>query len=518
VSTLNQSPSFGRLSSPWGRTSLVLCCSLLLLVVVYWPTVLAIVSLWRTSTFSHGFLIIPISAYVVWRRRERLKLLTPAPTFRTIPVLALLAVGWLFAELTTAGVVQQMCLMAMAVALVWGSLGSVVTRTLLIPLAFLFFAVPLGDSLVPKLQDFSAWFAVKILDVSGVPVLLEGRVISVPWGKWEVAEACSGLRYLLSSIAAGFLFAGLAYKSWLRRLSFLIASAVVPILANGIRIYGIVLLGHLFGNHAAASVDHVLYGWVFFTIVMLLLFSAGNVWREKTQSPVEDLSRHPAAADNPSHEGTVEFAGRGLVVAFLSLVVLSLAPAAAKLIGDEPRGTINPIAPSVPLAIAPWTPIEGNPYNWKPNLLTPDAELIQSYERDNHAVTLCVAYYGGSQQHTKLVSSWNSPFDGRVWLRMADDELSVTVPKHDFMVHETFVRSTQHDLVIWNWYWIDGRFTNDELIAKLLLGKARFQHEHEVGAAVAIATEYSLRQGTGIEVLKDFMNHISLEESLPTTN
>lgn len=476
------------------------------------------ISLWRTSTFSHGFLIVPISAYVAWSRRERLKLLTPAPTFWTIPVLALLAVGWLFAELTTAGVVQQMCLMAMVVVLVWGSLGSVVTRALLMPLAFLFFAVPLGDSLVPKLQDFSAWFAVKILDVSGVPVLLEGRVISVPWGKWEVAEACSGLRYLLSSIAAGFLFAALAYKTWRRRVGFLIASAVVPILANGIRIYGIVLLGHLFGNHLAASVDHVLYGWVFFTVVMLLLFSAGNVWREKTESSSEGLSRHPAAGANLSHKATVEFAGRGLVAACLSLMVLSLAPAVAKWIGDEPTGAKNPIAPSVPLAIAPWTSIDGNPYNWKPNFLAPDAELIQSYKRDDHVVTLCVTYYGGSQQHTKLASSWNSPFDGTVWLRTADDELSVTVPKHEFMVHETFVRSTQHDLVIWNWYWIDGRFTKDELVAKLLLGKARLRHEHQVGAAIAIATEYSLSQGNGVDVLKDFLNHISIEESLAMTN
>jgi exosortase A len=476
------------------------------------------VSLWRTSTFSHGFLIVPISAYVIWRRRERIKLLTPAPTFGTIPLLALLALGWLFAELTTAGVVQQMCLMAMVVVLVWGSLGIVVTRALLMPLVFLFFAVPLGDSLVPKLQDFSAWFAVKILDLSGVPVLLEGRVISVPWGKWEVAEACSGLRFLLSSVAAGFLFAGLMYKTWLRRLSFLIACAIVPILANGIRIYGIVVLAHLFGNHVAATVDHVLYGWVFFTMVMLLLFSAGSVWREKTQSPVEGPSQHPAAAGDLSHEGTVEFVRRDLIVASLGLMVLSLAPAAAKLIGDGPKEVMNPIAGSVPLAIAPWTSIEGNPYNWRPNFLTSDAELIQSYERDSHSVTLFVAYYSGSQHYTKLVSSLNSPFDGRVWQRTADDELAVMVRKHKFRVHETFVRSTLHDLVIWDWYWIDGRFTNDELVAKLLLGKARFQHEHQVGAAIAIATEYSLRQGNGIEVLKDFLSHVSLEESLPMTN
>ena len=471
-------------------------------------------SLWRTSTFSHGALIIPISAYLIWLRSERISSLTPTPTFRAVPVLALLAIGWFFGELTMAGVVQQLCLVAMVIALSGGVLGAAATRSLLMPLAFLFFAVPLGDSLVPKLQDFSAWFAVKMLDMSGIPVLLEGRVISVPWGKWEVAEACSGLRFLLSSVAAGFLFAGLMYRTWPRRVTFLFASAVVPILANGIRIYGIVLLGHLFGNRVAASVDHVLYGWIFFTVVILTLFTIGSLWREKPQGPIAAFSRDSTEAVDRKHHASWEFAGRGFVVATLSLIVLSLGPAAAMLIGGGPGEIKHSIVAAAPLAISPWTSIEGNPYNWSPNFPAPDAELMQSYERDHQSVTLSVAYYDGTLRHTRLVNSLNSPFDARAWQRAAENERTIMVRENKFRVHETFVRSTAHDLVIWNWYWIDGRFTDDELVAKLLLGKVRLQHEHELGAAIAIVTEYSLDQRKNTEVLEDFLNHVSLEQSL----
>ena len=109
-----------------------------------------------------------------------------------------------------------------------------------------------------------------MLDFLGVPVLLEGRFITVPSGKWEVAEACSGIRYVTASLAVGFLFAGLVYKSWPRRVAFFIASAVVPVLANAVRVFGIILLAYLSGNRIAVGVDHILYGWLFFTIVMAL--------------------------------------------------------------------------------------------------------------------------------------------------------------------------------------------------------------------------------------------------------
>ena len=64
------------------------------------------------------------------------------------------------------------------------------------PLVFLFFAVPMGDWLIPWLQDFSAWFAMKLLDLTKVPALLEGRIITIPGGRWEVAEACSGIQVI----------------------------------------------------------------------------------------------------------------------------------------------------------------------------------------------------------------------------------------------------------------------------------------------------------------------------------
>jgi exosortase A len=505
-------------SSLWRRSCIVLCCYLFLLVLLYRPTIVAIVSLWGTSTFSHGFLVIPVSAYLVWSRRKRLALLKPIPTFFALPLLVLFALGWLLGHLTATGVLQQFCLVAMTIVSVWGVLGTVVARALLMPLVFLMFAVPIGESLIPRLQDFSAWFAVKMLDFSRVPVLLEGRFISVPSGRWEVAEACSGIRYLTSSVAIGFLYAGLVYRSWIRRIGFLLASAVVPILANGLRVYGIILLAYLSGNRIAAGVDHLLYGWLFFTIVMFLLLFVGFWWREKPQRGVDSISvstpnSEDLAQSRPAGEELRTSAKRTALFSMLFFMVIGLTPLSVRLLWSRPAG-IQPLNLAAPPATLPWRITSNDVYGWKPSFLASNAELIQSYESQEQSVKLYLAYYAPGRQDAKLVSSTNSLFDREFWWRTGEEEVAVALEGQSFYVHETFIRSARQSLVVWNCYWVDGKFTNNEYVAKYFLARARFLRSRQGAAAIALATEDPLGPQRAAEVMKEFLNHIALQESL----
>jgi exosortase A len=502
----------------WRRSCIILGCYLSLLLLLYWPTLVAIVSQWRTSSFAHGFLVIPISAYLIWSRRRALRLLKPIPTFYALPFLALFAVAWLLGQLTATGVVQQFSLVAMTIVSAWGVLGTVVARALLMPLVFLMFAVPIGEGLIPKLQDFSAWFAVKMLDFSRVPVLLEGRFISVPSGQWEVAEACSGIRYLTSSLVVGFLYAGLVYRSWIRRIGFLLASAVVPVLANGFRVYGIILLAYLSGNRIAAGVDHLLYGWLFFTIVMLLLLSVGFWWREKPQTGVDSLA--VSTPDSP-HLVQQDLAGvepgtsakRTALFSALLFLLIGLAPLSVRLFWSRPAG-IESLNLAAPRASLPWRITSKDVYGWKPSFPASNAELMQSYESPEQAVKLYLAYYSPGRPDAKLVSATNAVFDRKLFWRTGEQEAAVTLEGQSFYVHETFIRSAGRSLVVWNWYWIDGRFTNNEYFAKYLLARARFLGSHQGAAAIAVAIEDPPGSQRTAEVLKEFLNHIALEERL----
>ena len=131
----------------------------------------------------------------------------------------------------------------------------------------------------------TADFTVAALRASGIPVYREGLQFVIPSGSWSVVEACSGIRYLMASFMVGSLFAYLNYRSWRRRLAFVAVSLVVPIVANWLRAYMIVMLGHLSGNTLAVGVDHLIYGWVFFGIVIMAMFMVGARWSEPDAQP-----------------------------------------------------------------------------------------------------------------------------------------------------------------------------------------------------------------------------------------
>src|SRR5215218_3359752 len=123
--------------------------------------------------------------------------------------------------------------------------------------------------MVPWMQDITAAFVGHGLALLRVPAYVDGYTIEIPEGTFYVAEACAGLRFLIASIAFGVLYALLMYRSPVRRGVFILVSIVVPVIANGFRALGIVVLGHVLGSAEAAAADHVLYGWIFFSLVVV---------------------------------------------------------------------------------------------------------------------------------------------------------------------------------------------------------------------------------------------------------
>ena len=191
----------------WRIAFIIISMSWIAVFILFRETVLSMVAVWqRSDTFSHGFIIFPISLYLIWTRRHYVVSLPPTPTLWGLLFLAGFGFIWLLGNLTNVLVVQQLTLVVMLIGLVWTVLGLKIVYALLFPLAILFFAVPIGEFLIPTLMDFTAYSTVTALRITGIPVLLEGQFIYVPSGTWEVAKACSGLRYLIPSVVLGCLF------------------------------------------------------------------------------------------------------------------------------------------------------------------------------------------------------------------------------------------------------------------------------------------------------------------------
>jgi exosortase A len=237
---------------------------------------------WISSTaYNHCFLVLPIAAYLAWDRRA---LLADA-SVRPAPFLALaglpLALAWLAAERVGIMEGRQLVAMCFVELLFLVVLGWPVWRRLSAPLLYLFFLVPFGAFTTPLLQSLTAWFTITGLDLLGIPNFSDGYTIEISSGSFYVAEACAGLRFLIASIAFGVLYACLMYRSLLRRIAFIGASVVVPIVANGFRALGIVALGDILGSAEAAVADHIIYGWLFFSVVIFLLTLIGLPFRQE---------------------------------------------------------------------------------------------------------------------------------------------------------------------------------------------------------------------------------------------
>ena len=252
---------------------LVLICTQ---VVLFYPTYLSMVEIWwRSETFAHGFFIFPISIYLIWKKRSHFSNIQFETDLRASVFLLGFGFLWLIATLVDVSVVKQFAVVSMLPVLVWLVLGFRTLWLLAFPLAYLLFAVPVGEFLIYPMMEFTASFTVRAIRFVGIPVLWEGLFFTLPSGSWSVVEACSGVRYIIASLTLGCLYAYLTYQSFWRRGAFIVVAIITPIIANGIRAFMIVMIGHFSNMKLATGVDHLIYGWVWFGIVMFLMFWIG---------------------------------------------------------------------------------------------------------------------------------------------------------------------------------------------------------------------------------------------------
>ncbi|HZH46878.1 MAG TPA: exosortase A, partial [Roseococcus sp.] len=255
--------------------------------LVFAQEVAAAVFTWDSSTaYNHCWLVLPVAIWLGWTRRAALSELAPRP----VPWLGLLALGgaaaWLVAE--RLGIMEggQLVVIGMVWVLALAVFGWRIGWEMAGPLAYLIFLVPFGEFLTPALQDLTLWMIELGLRALGITHYVDGLVIELPTGTYLVAEACAGLRFIIASVAFGALYALVMFRTPGRRLLVMVLSVVVPVVANGIRALGIVLLGHHLGSAEAGAADHLIYGWVFFSVVIVLLVLIGLPFRQDLAATV----------------------------------------------------------------------------------------------------------------------------------------------------------------------------------------------------------------------------------------
>ena len=508
-------PVVHRLAPPLWLRWLPTLAVLGLLILAFKDTGWAMVSVWmRSETFAHAFLVPPLSLWLAWRRRAELAHMPLKPMPWLLFVIAALCVMWLVADVASVNAATQFVLVSLLVLTVPAVAGWAVAQVLMFPLLFLFFAVPMGEFLLPSMMSMTADFTVAALRFSGVPVYREGLQFVIPSGSWSVVEACSGVRYLLASFMVGTLFAYLNYHSTKRRLLFVLASIVVPIVANWLRAYMIVMLGHLSGNEIAVGADHLVYGWVFFGIVIGIMFMIGARWSEAP----------PVSGASAAHAGPVAAARQGLaavvddtpsrrvwaVAAGIAALVVGTQIVHAALSRPAVGGT--PVL-QLPQQLGAWQQSAQLPSDWAPAYVNPSATQHVSYTLGSRTVSLWLGFYRDQGPRRELISSINSLISpaSQTWTQAATGTQVVPTASGGLPVATAMLRDTvdpnvpaRMRLTVRHLYWVGGQFTASRAKAKALMAWQRLRGAGDDSAAVVL---YSvLNPGDASDaVLNDFL-------------
>ncbi|MEJ0015014.1 MAG: exosortase A [Acetobacteraceae bacterium] len=424
---------------------------LIALGLVFRVEVVNAVRVWDSSTaYNHCFLVIPIVLYLIWDRRDALRGAVAEPYPLAAAAGVPLAIGWLLAERLGIMEGRQLAAVSFAQVLFFLVLGPRLWWRLAGPLLYLYFLVPFGAFLTPQLQDVTTVFVIHGLPLLHIPAYVTGYTIEIPEGTFLVAEACAGLRFLIASFAFGCLYALLMYRSPVRRGIFIIVSLIVPIIANGFRALGIVALGHYLGSAQAVEADHVLYGWIFFSIVILILIALGLPFRQD----------HVVATPPPPPPPHTVVPFRGAIATLVALIVLAaIGPAAAAQLN---RAATLDLAAEFPLLV-PSGGCVSLPVPLTAGLGGQGRLLVQRFDCGAGVVTLTMEVFSPRSTAARLVAEQR-----RLVPTLSDEDAEMRSLEAPGVPSGTWrmVESTTAPTVAATSLWMDGRPAHIGLTAR----------------------------------------------------
>lgn len=377
----------------WQRWLSVAC----LFAVVVFLTLdasVGMVTLWLTTdTYMHGIFVIPLAFILAKSQPYPNSVPEPLPIWQVLGLSLAWASMMLFGYLSLLNIVQQAMLIALIPLVFISCYGWRIAWHYSAPLALCFFAVPIGDFLIPALQSVTADMSVYLLQLSGVSVLRNGWYISIPAADFRVAEACSGVNFLISTFTLSVFYAFFYMEKMYKRIIFMALGLIVPIIANGIRVYLIIMIADAGHVEAATGFDHLVYGWIFFVVILVALFFIGM----RMQDPEPPMCETGIILD------AKQLKVKSFASPMFVLIATSLALNAFVMIGAHPdkKHEHVPVGSKITEndALGPQFPA---------------ADHV-SKEKQENGWMLYEIYYQNESVDKKIIGYQNRWFNGKIW-------------------------------------------------------------------------------------------------------
>lgn len=435
-----------------------------LLALGLWAEWQAFFSLWYDSIiYNHGFLVLAGTLFLLYLRRESLAKLSVNASPLALFLLAGASVVLLLSQAADIRVFRL--LLVPVLINLWGCSiwGKAFLKTAGGPIMLLVFAVPVWDDLSPLLQHITVFFNNLFLQLAGIQATIKEFYIILEVGTFLVEDGCSGVRYLMVALFLASFYGQLHYRSHKATVQLVLIAALLSMLANWVRVFGIIAAGHYTNMETSLVEDHELFGWVIFvifTLVPLFYISA------RLDKPSE------SATDTPTTPGTSTPKRASLawpVFASLLLVWPSLLPLAVQAKTERLALEWNP---TLPESVPGWRGPLRHANIWHPDYQKPDIDIGGVYVSDDlQQVQLQIIGYRLQAQDKELIYYGNRLFDNDEWALIAQTsrKLDVDYSQDLESVNETIVRRRDggEQIVIWSWYDIGDTLTNSRIKAKI---------------------------------------------------
>lgn len=504
----------------WFKSCIILFFSIFTIILLYRNTAFQMVKLWTVSdTYAHGFIVPFISLWLIWRARPFWIERDPQPSLIALLLIFIFSLFWLLGDLVAINAVTQLSFVTMIALCIPAVVGWKISSVITFPIAFLFFAVPIGDFLLPAMMNLTADFTVVALRLTGIPVYREGLQFVIPSGRWSVVEACSGIRYLLASLTVGSLFAYLNYKSVYKRLAFFAFAIIVPLVANWLRAYMIVLIGHYSGNELATGIDHLIYGWVFFGLVILLMLFIGMKWADS-----DDNKIHYYKKQIPQINKKIV----GNYKTYFFILIIAAIPHFLNRLISLNNNELPVVLRNIEIN-KNWQPDDVSSNDWKPSFPSAVSFYDNIYTaKENSRVGLHISYYRQQNYQSKLITSTNTLLNAedKRLRKISTENANFQLNEKTLSVESSLLKfngileeKENTNILAWKFYWVDGKFTANKFYAKILGALSQIKGKGDDGAIIVVYAKFYDDQAYAKKALESFMkdNEKNIENALLKT-
>lgn len=451
---------------------LILLLLLISSLFLYHSSVLRYYHLWLTDDYSHGFLLLAVCIYIFyerWREQISSPVLSPDLKFG-LPIIGMSMI-WAAASLTFIEKIELISFLLILPLLFIALVGWQKAKPFLFSFLLLLLAAPVVEMFNNIFRLATAILSGFALEITGLTVFIDGYLLQLPVGTFEVDTGCSGIRVVTVGLILALMY------TYMNKLNLRLAIIVIGLgfglsfLSNIIRVYMIVVAGHLTKMQHPWIEDHANLGWFVFGVMMVIYFLLLHRYIPTSQKSVENQIPETVPENRMQSSASVNVGRNNILSIIVIMLAVGSGPALTRYLEQQTKNLVsNPLV--LPEKLGTLTKITNVTSDWSPQYKFGKGDHSEKaeYQDGKQKLTLFIRQFLKQSPENEAINVNNRVYTRGVWSEVSSHLLKVYNDRVlPYPVEETVIsKGSSRQMLVWRWYETNGGKTGDSRVAKLL--------------------------------------------------